>query len=197
MEPVLEEQIRAWGLNVIGKELFRGCMNSAGTAGGEILGLKLNPLMSWLRLLPTRPRALPGCPHRGIFYQLNRMKITVNGDIGCYTLGALPPLASMDSCVCMGGSIGMALGMEKARGKEFARKQVAVIGDSTFVHSGITPLIDVVYNRGTTTVLILDNGTTAMTGHQDHPGTGKDVWSGDPPSIWNSWFGPLASNGCG
>lgn len=177
LEPVLEEQIRAWGLNVIGKELFpRVHEFSPELLAEKILGVKAEPAYVVAETLPARPPVLcPGCPHRGIFYQLNRMKITVNGDIGCYTLGALPPLASMDSCVCMGGSIGMALGMEKARGKEFARKQVAVIGDSTFVHSGITPLIDVVYNRGTTTVLILDNGTTAMTGHQDHPGTGRDV----------------------
>lgn len=181
LEPILEEQIRSWGLSVIGKEIFpRVGEISPELIAEKILGIKARPSYVMEEVLPARPPVLcPGCPHRGIFYQLNRMKLTVSGDIGCYTLGALPPLASMDSCVCMGGSIGMALGMEKARGKEFARRQVAVIGDSTFVHSGITPLIDVVYNQGTTTVLILDNGTTAMTGHQDHPGTGFNV-SGQP-----------------
>ena len=97
------------------------------------------------------------------------------GDIGCYTLGALSPLDGMDACICMGASIGSALGMEKARGEDFASKTVAVIGDSTFVHSGITALIDVVYNQGTSTVMILDNDTTAMTGHQEHPATGKTI----------------------
>lgn len=105
------------------------------------------------------------------------------GDIGCYTLGALKPLGAMDSTLCMGASIGTALGMEKARGPETSRKTVAVIGDSTFVHSGITPLIDTVYNQGNTTVMILDNGTTAMTGHQDHPATGKTITKTETPRL--------------
>jgi indolepyruvate ferredoxin oxidoreductase alpha subunit len=177
LEPILEEQIRSWGLSVIGKEIFsRMGEITPEIIADKLLGIKAESAYAVTETLPARPPVMcPGCPHRGIFYQLNRMKITVSGDIGCYTLGALPPLAGMDSCVCMGGSIGMALGMEKAQGRDFARRQVAVIGDSTFVHSGITPLIDVVYNKGTTTVLILDNGTTAMTGHQDHPGTGYTV----------------------
>ncbi len=121
--------------------------------------------------MPARPPLLcAGCPHRGVFHTLKKMKLTVMGDIGCYTLGALSPLDGMDACICMGASIGSALGMEKARGAEYAKKTVAVIGDSTFVHSGITALIDVVYNQGNSTVMILDNDTTAMTGHQDHPG---------------------------
>jgi indolepyruvate ferredoxin oxidoreductase alpha subunit len=103
------------------------------------------------------------------------MKLTVMGDIGCYTLGAIAPLEAMDACICMGASIGTALGLEKARGVDYGNKVVAVIGDSTFVHSGITALIDVVYNQGTSTVLILDNETTAMTGHQDHPATGRTI----------------------
>lgn len=123
--------------------------------------------------VPGRPPVLcPGCPHRGIFYNLNRLKAVVTGDIGCYTLGALPPLSAMDTCLCMGASVGMSLGLEKARGKDFARKTVAVIGDSTFLHSGITGLMDVVYNKGTVTTVILDNGITAMTGHQHNPATG-------------------------
>jgi len=123
--------------------------------------------------IPGRPPVLcPGCPHRGVFYNLNRLKAVVTGDIGCYTLGAMPPLSAMDTCLCMGASVGMSLGLEKAQGKEFARKTVAVIGDSTFLHSGITGLMDVVYNQGTVTTVILDNGITAMTGHQHNPATG-------------------------
>lgn len=185
LEPFIEEQIRSWGLNVIGKELFpRVGEVSSELIAEKILGKPSVPAYNIQEVLPARPPVMcPGCPHRGMFYQLNRMKVTVCGDIGCYTLGALPPLNSMDACVCMGASIGMALGMEKARGKEFARKLVGVIGDSTFVHSGITPLIDIVYNRGTTTVIILDNGTTAMTGHQDHPATGFDVYGQAVPKL--------------
>jgi indolepyruvate ferredoxin oxidoreductase alpha subunit len=143
-------------------------------------------------LPPRPPRLCPGCPHVGFFYALRRLpfdqphrttkhgkrqwplrpnstNVVASGDIGCYTLGVYPPLQSIDSTTCMGGSIGHALGMEKSG---LADKVVAIIGDSTFMHSGITPLIDVVYNQGKTTVVILDNGTTAMTGHQGHPGTG-------------------------
>ncbi|MBE3575155.1 MAG: indolepyruvate ferredoxin oxidoreductase subunit alpha [Firmicutes bacterium] len=134
--------------------------------------------------VPPRPPVLcPGCPHRGVFYVLRKLHLTVAGDIGCYTLGALPPLAAMDTCTCMGSSITHALGMEKALGPEQARKIVAVIGDSTFIHSGITGLIDAVYNRGRTTVVILDNGTTAMTGHQGNPASGLDVHDQPAPQV--------------
>jgi indolepyruvate ferredoxin oxidoreductase alpha subunit len=114
----------------------------------------------------------PGCPHRGIFSILSKLKLFVTGDIGCYTLGFLPPLSAIDTCVCMGASIGHALGLDKALGPEALGKVVAVIGDSTFLHSGITSLLNVVYNKGAVTLIILDNRTTAMTGRQDHPGTG-------------------------
>lgn len=117
----------------------------------------------------------PGCPHRAVFYVLKKMNLTVAADIGCYTLGAMPPLNAVDSVVCMGASIGMALGLEKARGRDFAKHTVAVIGDSTFVHSGITGLVDVVYNQGNSTVIIVDNSTTGMTGHQPNPTTGQNV----------------------
>jgi len=123
--------------------------------------------------IPQRPPSLcPGCPHRGVFVVLKKLKATVFGDIGCYTLGALPPLSSLHSCVCMGAGIGMVHGADKAGDKG---KKVAVIGDSTFYHSGITGLADIVYNGGTSTVVILDNGTTAMTGKQGHPGTGATL----------------------
>ena len=129
--------------------------------------------------VPRPPALCPGCPHRAVFHALKKLKLTVFGDIGCYTLGGSPPLSAIDTTLCMGASVGMAFGAEKARGKQFSRRALAVIGDSTFLHSGITPLIDAVYNHGTITVLILDNRTTGMTGHQENPATGKDLY-GDP-----------------
>ncbi len=177
LEPVIEEQVKSWGIKVEGKELF----TLLGEYSPEMIAEKLAgiPMPVGFGLeneIPARPPLLcAGCPHRGVFHTLKKMKLTVMGDIGCYTLGALSPLDGMDACICMGASIGSALGMEKARGEEYAKKTVAVIGDSTFVHSGITALIDVVYNHGNSTVLILDNDTTAMTGHQDHPATGKTI----------------------
>ena len=130
--------------------------------------------------MPPRPPALcKGCPHGFVFEVLKKLDLVVNGDIGCYTLAALPPYSAMHTQGCMGASIGMHLGFEKAHGDEMARKSVAVIGDSTFVHSGITPLIDLVYNKGTGTVIILDNRVTAMTGHQDNPATGKTLMGED------------------
>jgi len=174
LEPVIEEQLRAWGIAVQGKDVLpRTGEYSPELLEERLLGRKAAEAYALDAAIPPRPPLMcPGCPHRGVFYTLNRMKLTVCGDIGCYTLGALKPLAAMDTTICMGASIGTALGMEKARGAEWARKAVAVIGDSTFVHSGITPLIDVVYNQGMSTVIILDNETTAMTGHQNHPATG-------------------------
>lgn len=177
LEPVIEEQVKAWGIKVEGKDLF----SLLGEYSPELIEERLASGSTADRFgltgeIPARPPLMcAGCPHRGVFYTLKKMKLTVTGDIGCYTLGALPPLEGMDSCICMGASIGTALGLEKARGEEFAEKTVAVIGDSTFVHSGITGLIDVVYNKGTSTVMILDNDTTAMTGHQDHPATGLTI----------------------
>ncbi|MGI5921392.1 MAG: indolepyruvate ferredoxin oxidoreductase subunit alpha [Syntrophomonadaceae bacterium] len=185
LEPVIEEQIKSWGISVEGKEIF-GLLGeySPEMIAEKLAGIKPADGFNLDKEIPARPPLLcPGCPHRGVFYTLNKMKLTVMGDIGCYTLGALSPLESMDACVCMGSSIGTALGMEKARGKDFASRMVAVIGDSTFVHSGITPLIDVVYNKGTSTVLILDNGTTAMTGHQNHPATGVTVKNEPAPKL--------------
>jgi indolepyruvate ferredoxin oxidoreductase alpha subunit len=135
---------------------------------------------------PTRPPLFcPGCAHRPVFHFLRQLKATVTGDIGCYSLGAYPPLSSMDMNLCMGASIGVAHGMEKARKSAGQpRGRVAgIIGDSTFLHSGITPLLDLVYNKGTACVILLDNDTTAMTGHQDHPGTGKDAKGRPAPSV--------------
>ncbi len=177
LEPVIEEQVKAWGIDVEGKELF----SLLGEYSPELLEERLGnhkPVAGYGldKEIPGRPPLMcPGCPHRGVFHTLKKKRLTVMGDIGCYTLGALSPLEGMDTTICMGASIGTALGIEKARGAEFANKTVAVIGDSTFVHSGITPLIDVVYNQGTSTIMILDNSTTAMTGHQEHPGTGITI----------------------
>ncbi len=126
--------------------------------------------------IPPKPPAMcPGCTHRGVFHTLKKMKFTVVGDIGCYTLGSLPPLSSLDTCVCMGASIGMLHGMTKVLPEKEKQNVAAVIGDSTFFHSGITGLIDIVYNKGIGTILILDNQTTAMTGKQEHPGTGFTI----------------------
>ncbi len=183
LEPFFEDQIKAMGIEVIGKQIF----TVQGEYSANMIAKAITGKESEARnpgQLPMRPPVMcPGCPHRGVYYVLNKLKIKATGDIGCYTLGALAPLESIDTCVCMGASIGMATGLEKARGKDFARKLVAVIGDSTFFHSGITGLVDMVYNGGTSTVIILDNSTTGMTGHQDHPSTGKNLKGDIAPSV--------------
>lgn len=183
LEPVIEEQIRAWGIDVEGKALFTRQGEYSVSMIRRALG-KEEPRHDSPETLPVRPPVMcPGCPHRGVYYAMNKLKLGAMGDIGCYTLGALPPLSAIESCVCMGASIGMAHGMNKAMGDEQAQKMVAVIGDSTFFHSGITGLIDVVYNQGYATVVILDNRTTGMTGHQSHPGTGKNIKGEAAPMI--------------
>ncbi|WP_432662155.1 indolepyruvate ferredoxin oxidoreductase subunit alpha [Wukongibacter baidiensis] len=184
LEPVIEEQLKSLGIDVIGKEIFsKQGEYSVNIIREKILGEKNNLKTAGIEL-PLRPPVMcPGCPHRGAYYTMNLLGLHVTGDIGCYTLGALPPLESMDACVCMGASIGMAHGMAKARGNDFAKKVVAVIGDSTFIHSGITGLVNIVYNQGVSTVVILDNSTTGMTGHQEHPGTGKTLKGEDAPIL--------------
>ncbi|AZO95658.1 indolepyruvate ferredoxin oxidoreductase subunit alpha [Halocella sp. SP3-1] len=177
LEPFFEKHIKTMGIKVIGKEK----LPITGELSAEIIKDKMlnensNTNKPFKNELPLRPPVMcPGCPHRGTYYVLGKLGLTVTGDIGCYTLGALPPAQSMDTCICMGASIGMAHGMEKARGKDFARKTVAVLGDSTFMHSGVTGLIDIVYNQGNSTVIILDNSITGMTGHQDNPLTGYTI----------------------
>ncbi|MGI6576189.1 MAG: indolepyruvate ferredoxin oxidoreductase subunit alpha [bacterium] len=174
LDPIIEQQVRAIGIKVKGKEIIPGI----GELSPEIIAAAFNnQAMASGQLgrgVPARPPVLcPGCPHRGVFYLLNRLKVVVNGDIGCYALGAAPPLAAMHSLVCMGASISNCFGfMEVMQGRSDGIQAVAVIGDSTFLHSGIQGLLNVVYNGGSTTTLILDNNTTAMTGHQNHPGTG-------------------------
>ncbi|MBQ1259756.1 MAG: indolepyruvate ferredoxin oxidoreductase subunit alpha [Clostridia bacterium] len=175
LEPVIEEQVRAWGHNVKGKELF--------TRQGEYSANLLKKVIYGddgvafeKQDAPARPPILcPGCPHRSVFSVLSKMKIHASGDIGCYTLGAVAPLGVIDTTICMGASISALHGMEKARGKDFIKNWVAVIGDSTFLHTGINSLINMVYNKASGTVMILDNRTTGMTGHQDHAATGKTL----------------------
>lgn len=181
LEPFIEDYCRKMGIEVHGKDMLPMVGEySSSLLRERILGQKREKTNSIEEDIPARPPVMcPGCPHRGLFYVLRKLKLTVTGDIGCYTLGALAPLESMDTCVCMGASVGMAHGIEKARGREAARKTVAVIGDSTFIHSGITGLIDIVYNKGTSTVIILDNSTTGMTGHQHNPATGFTI-KGEP-----------------
>jgi len=184
LEAFIEDAMKAKGIACEGKELFtlQG-EYSVNMIKKEILGIdsgEVEPAEG----LPVRPPALcPGCPHRGTYHIINKLGLIVTGDIGCYTLGALPPISAMDTCVCMGASIGVAMGMEKAIGRDFAKKSVAVIGDSTFMHTGINGLIEVVYNRGNTTVMILDNRTTGMTGHQNNPTNGMDIRGTEAPEI--------------
>ena len=177
LDPFIEEHCRALGLEVVGKEKFSllGEYTPA-MIRTAVLGLENPEFVSPEEEIPVRPPVMcPGCPHRGTFYVLKKLGLTVSGDIGCYTLGAAAPLQSVDTTVCMGASVSAALGMAKARGDAFNKKLVSVIGDSTFIHSGITGLIDIVYNKGNNTVIILDNSITGMTGHQDNPTTGKTI----------------------
>ncbi len=175
LEPVIEEQVKSWGIKCIGKEIF--------TVQGEYSAnmLRKAVLGETAELkdpaqVPARPPILcPGCPHRSVYSVLNKLKIHAAGDIGCYTLGAVAPLNVVDTTVCMGASISTLHGMEKAKGKDYIKNWVAVIGDSTFMHTGVNSLINMVYNKGTGTVMILDNSTTGMTGHQDHAATGKTL----------------------
>ena len=181
LEPFIEDQVKMAGLKVIGKELLPVMGElSAQLVAEKILGKKVEVCNAINDAVPVRPPVMcPGCPHRGMFHILKKLKLTVSGDIGCYTLGALAPTESMDTCICMGASVSGAHGMEKARGKEFGKKTVAILGDSTFIHSGITGLIDIVYNKGNSTVIILDNSITGMTGHQQNPTTGYTI-KGEP-----------------
>ncbi|MBO5713419.1 MAG: indolepyruvate ferredoxin oxidoreductase subunit alpha [Clostridia bacterium] len=177
LDPFIEEHCNDIGVEVIGKQAF--------TMLGEytpemikkvVLGVDGVEKYAINENIPNRPPVLcPGCPHRATFFVLKKLGLTVSGDIGCYTLGAIAPLDSVDTTICMGASVSAAHGMAKARGEEFNKKLVSVIGDSTFIHSGITGLIDIVYNKGANTVIILDNSITGMTGHQDNPTTGKTI----------------------
>nr|MBF0223382.1 indolepyruvate ferredoxin oxidoreductase subunit alpha [Desulfobulbaceae bacterium] len=179
LDPFIETHVKAMGIKCTGKEI----VPAIGELNSFILKKafqKESPALFSPEELPLRPPNMcAGCPHRGLFYSLKKLKVFVSGDIGCYTLGFLPPLSAMDSCVCMGASIGIAHGMEKALGLEAKGKVVAVLGDSTFFHSGLTGLVNVVYNKGCSTVVILDNRITGMTGHQHNPASGQTLM-GEP-----------------
>ncbi len=177
LDPFIEEHCLALGIKVEGKQLFTLLGEYTPTMIKKaILSEKAPKSVSLEEELPARPPVLcPGCPHRATFYVLKKLGLTVSGDIGCYTLGAVAPLGSVDTTICMGASISASHGMAKVRGAEFNRRLVSVIGDSTFMHSGITALADIVYNKGSNTVIILDNSITGMTGHQDNPTTGKTI----------------------
>ncbi len=179
LDPVIEEQVRSWGIQTVGKEIFTVQGEySANMIRAAIGGEKLD--IAAPAAAPGRPPILcPGCPHRSVYYVLNKLKLHAAGDIGCYTLGAVAPLSVVDTTICMGASISSLHGMEKAKGKEYIKDWVAVIGDSTFLHTGVNSLMNMMYNNATGTVIILDNSTTGMTGHQDHAATGKTL-QGDP-----------------
>jgi indolepyruvate ferredoxin oxidoreductase alpha subunit len=181
LDPFIEEQVKAMGIAVTGKEILSLCGEL--TPGRLRKGFDLPEPAACgcsAETLPGRPPNMcPGCPHRGVFYTLNRLKAYVSGDIGCYTLGFMPPLSAMDTCICMGASIGMATGAVKVLPPEERKKVVAVIGDSTFLHTGVNGLMDMVYNKGAATVIILDNRITAMTGRQDNPASGSTLMN-DP-----------------
>ncbi len=183
LEPVIEEQVKSWGIQAEGKELF----TVQGEYSANLLRervLKQEVCLKQPADVPARPPILcPGCPHRSVFSVLNRLGIHAAGDIGCYTLGAVPPLNVIDTTICMGASISTLHGMEKAKGREYIKNWVAVIGDSTFLHTGVNSLMNMVYNQGTGTVMILDNSTTGMTGHQDHAATGKTLKGDTVPAI--------------
>ena len=185
LDDVIETHCRKNGIDVKGKELF--------TLQGEYFQSKVRQVVlgendEWQTLdaeIPVRPPVLcAGCPHRGVFYILKKLGVMVSGDIGCYTLGAAAPLSAIDTTVCMGASISGLHGFNKGRKGEYEGKAVAVIGDSTFMHSGITSLVDIAYNRSNSTVIVLDNSITGMTGHQNNPANDKNIY-GDPASAVN------------
>lgn len=182
LDSIIETHCRNIGIEVEGKELFSCVGEFSQRTIAEAFGFEAKEFDKADSDIPIRPPVLcAGCPHRGIFYCLSKNKITVHGDIGCYTLGAQAPLTAMDSTLCMGASVSGIHGFNKALGKESEQKTVAVIGDSTFIHSGITGLINIAYNATNSTVIILDNSITGMTGHQQNPTTGYNL-KGDPAS---------------
>ncbi len=186
LDGIIEEHCRNIGVNNIeGKSIFGyiGEINQSVIAE-KLLGEKKN-FVSLDENIPMRPPVMcAGCPHRGLFYCLKKLGVTVSGDIGCYTLGAAAPLSAIDTTICMGASISGLHGFNKARGAESEHNSVAVIGDSTFMHSGMTGLVNIAYNNSNSTVIILDNSITGMTGHQQNPTTGKNL-KGDPAAAVN------------
>ena len=180
LDGIIESFVQSLNIPVEGKNLFSPIGEYSQSIVARAFGVEAAPALTPVENVPGRPPMMcAGCPHRGIYYILAKHKITVIGDIGCYTLGAQPPLSAVDSVLCMGASVSGLHGFNKARGAEAEKKSVAVIGDSTFMHSGITGLVDIAYNQSNSTVIILDNSITGMTGHQQNPTTGMDI-HGDP-----------------
>ena len=180
LDPFIEEHCKMLGLKVEGKSIFPVLGEFSQNLVAEKLGRPVDAGKKLDEPIPERPPVMcPGCPHRGLFHILAKNKCTVMGDIGCYTLGAAPPLSSIDCCTCMGGSVSSIHGFNKAMGPEGEKKTVAVIGDSTFMHSGMTGLANIAYNQSNSTVIILDNSITGMTGHQQNPTTGYNI-KGEP-----------------
>ena len=185
LDPIIETHVKALGIEVTGKEMFSLLGEFSQQTVATAFGKEAPLIVSADSAIPARPPMMcAGCPHRGMFYTLAKNKITVHGDIGCYTLGAVPPLCALDSTLCMGASVSGLHGFNCARGSDAEKKSVAVIGDSTFMHSGMTGLVNVAYNATNSTVIILDNSITGMTGHQQNPTTGYNI-KGDPAAKVN------------
>ena len=180
LDPIIENHVRALGLAVHGKDMLPMVDEFSQTLIAKAFGKELPGFFTLDENIPPRPPVMcAGCPHRGMFYTLKKNNCTVLGDIGCYTLGAVQPLGAIEMTLCMGASIGALHGFNKVRGKESEGKTVAVIGDSTFMHSGMTGLANVAYNQSNSTIIIVDNSITGMTGHQQNPTTGYNI-KGDP-----------------
>ena len=180
LDAVIETHVKSLGIKVEGSELLPRIDEFSQNLIAEKFGKKISAGVTLEDTIPARPPVMcAGCPHRGLFYSLKKRKCTVLGDIGCYTLGAVPPLSTIELTLCMGASIGATHGFNKMLGAQSEGKTVAVIGDSTFMHSGMTGLANVAYNQSNSTVIILDNSITGMTGHQQNPSTGLNI-KGDP-----------------
>ena len=180
LDPIIENHCKALGLEVSGKDVLPMCGEFSQNMVAEALGGEVHEGKALEDQIPMRPPVMcSGCPHRGLFYELAKNKCTVLGDIGCYTLGATPPLSAMEMTLCMGASFGAVHGFNKATGNDGSRKVVGVLGDSTFMHSGMTGLANIAYNQSNSTVIVLDNSITGMTGHQQNPLTGYNI-KGDP-----------------
>ena len=180
LDGIIEAHLNSLGIPCVGKEMFSPMGEYNQTTIREAFGMAQPEYTTADTAVPVRPPVMcAGCPHRGLFYTLSKHKITCLGDIGCYTLGSAPPLTALDSTLCMGASVSGLHGFNKAGGKETEGRTVCVIGDSTFMHSGVTGLINIAYNASNSTVIILDNSITGMTGHQQNPTTGKNI-KGEP-----------------
>ena len=180
LDPIIENHCKSLGLDVHGKDMFPICGEFSQNLIAKAFGREVPSCTKLEENIPVRPPIMcAGCPHRGMFYALSKLKVTVLGDIGCYTLGSVAPLSAMDMTLCMGASISGLHGFNKALGKDAEAKTVAIIGDSTFMHSGMTGLATVAYNQSNSTIIIVDNSITGMTGHQQNPTTGKNLY-GEP-----------------